>query len=677
MKHLTLTLGALCIVAFASAQRVDNLHTFEHTITKASTEELINSRHAGEEALANQRGGGAILFEEDFSNGFAGSNGNGAWTSFDNANDSAWVYVGSDGMGTYPSGNATGVEHPGGEYSTNIGLLDSETADNGWMIFDSDFYNTPISEGYQDMDGSLTSPVIDFSTAGSVVLNWTQYFRYCCYPYAPIYVDVTNDGGDTWTTFDAHGSFIEAANTASANPLPTSLDISCVAAYQAEVQFRFTYTQAPETGNAYSHYYWGIDDVVISSNPNADDLEVVQLTNGDIWNVWEYRVTPMEQKYAASDGGVLAGVLYRNSGTDNQDNVDIIVEILDADGSTVLNTVIETLDVAYSFANALDCPAYAQDTIYIPTGWEPSATGNYILRATIDAGTDDATPDNNVMSKVIVFTEDEYGHDDETELTEEAWPRESESITGYYDPTGQGNFYHTVNGGSTAYGITVEFGDNCGTNQDDEIVELEFESRLYYYDNSVGITDSEFESSFWIFDPDWAGTTQYLSFEDPIDLDVDAVYFVGVIAEYESEGALTVAVQPNSDTDNSTGEYNVTGAGDFVWFTSQTYTPGIRLILSERVSVDEIASLNGITLLQNRPNPATNVTTFAFELSTSKDIQFELRDLSGRVVARMDQGTLGAGTHTIDYDVNNLSSGMYTYTLIANGVAVTKKMTVK
>ena len=200
MKKLTLFLGALCLFAFASAQRVNSLHTFEHTITKASEEELINSRLAGVEALASQRGGGSILFQEDFSNGFEGSNGNGAWTTFDNANDSGWVYVGANGFGTYSNGNATGVEHPGGEYSTNIGALESETPDNGWMIFDSDFYNTPIAEGYQDMDGSLTSPVIDFSNDGSVVLNWVQYFRYCCFPYAPIYVDVTNDGGETWTT---------------------------------------------------------------------------------------------------------------------------------------------------------------------------------------------------------------------------------------------------------------------------------------------------------------------------------------------------------------------------------------------------------------------------------------------------------------------------------------------
>ena len=267
MKHLTLTFGAFCIVAFASAQRVNDLHTFEHKLSKASVEELTSSRQAGVEALANQRGGGTILFEEDFSNGFAGSNGNGAWTASDNANDSSWVYVGSNGMGTYSSGNSTGVEHPAGEYSTNIGLLASETADNGWMIFDCDYYNTPISEGYQDMSGSLTSPVIDFSAASSVILSWEQYFRYCCYSTSPLYVEVTNDGGQSWVTFNGHGNFIEDANTASANPLPTSLDISCVAANNAEVQFRFVYT-----GTGYSHYYWGIDDVIITANPNEDDL---------------------------------------------------------------------------------------------------------------------------------------------------------------------------------------------------------------------------------------------------------------------------------------------------------------------------------------------------------------------------------------------------------------------
>jgi len=677
MKHLTLTLGALCIFAFASAQRLETLHSFEHTITAATQAEVLNSLIAGEEARSTQRGGGNILFSEDFSNGFDGVNGNGAWTATDNGNDSLWVWVSPDNAGFYQNGDATGVIHPAGEYSTNIGTLESGTPDNGWMVFDCDYYNTPISEGYQDTDGSLTSPMIDFSNDGSVILSWDQYFRYCCYPYAPIYVDVTNDGGMTWTTFDGHGSFIEAANTASANPLPTTLDISCVAAYSDSVQFRFSYMQAPEVGTAYSHYYWGIDDVVVSSNENADDLAMVQLTNGDIWNVWEYRVTPIEQKIAAGDGGVLAGVLYRNNGTDNQDDVEVLVEVLSEEGD-VLASVSEILPTVYSFANGLNCPANSQDTIYIATGWEPSATGNYILRSTLTSGSStDSTPEDNTMSKVIVYTDDVYGHDDEAVLDGEMFPRESD-IEGLYDPSGQGAFYHMVNGGSTAYGITVDFGSSCGLNIDGDEGELEFETRLYFYDNTVGITDSPFESAFWTYDPAWSNAgPYYLAFEDPIDLDADAVYFAAVIAEYESDGGLTVNAQLDSDTDNSTGEYNQAGDGSFVWFTSQTYSPAVRLILSERVGVDEIANLNGINLNQNIPNPASNVTTFNFDLSQSRSVQFEIRDLSGRVITRLEKGTLGAGAHTVTYDVSALSSGLYTYTLIADGVSITKKMVIR
>ena len=677
MKHLTLTLGALCIFAFASAQRLETLHSFEHTITAATQAEVLNSLIAGEEARSTQRGGGNILFSEDFSNGFDGINGNGAWTATDNGNDSLWVWVSPDNAGFYQNGDATGVVHPAGEYSTNIGSLESATPDNGWMVFDCDYYNTPISEGYQDTDGSLTSPMIDFSNDGSVILSWDQYFRYCCYPYAPIYVDVTNDGGSTWTTFDGHGSFIEAANTASANPLPTTLDISCVAAYSDSVQFRFSYMQAPEVGTAYSHYYWGIDDVVVSSNENADDLAMVQLTNGDIWNVWEYRVTPMEQKIAAGDGGVLAGVLYRNNGTENQENVEVLVEVLSEEGD-VLASVSETIPTVYSFANGLNCPANSQDTIYIATGWEPSATGNYILRSTLTSGSStDATYEDNIMSKVIVYSDDEYGHDDEAVLDGEMFPRESD-IEGLYDPSGQGAFYHMVNGGSTAYGITVDFGSSCGLNIDGDEGELEFETRLYFYDNTVGITDSPFESAFWTYDPAWPNAgPYYLAFEDPIDLDAGAVYFAAVIAEYESDGGLTVNAQLDSDTDNSTGEYNQAGDGSFVWFTSQTYSPAVRLILSERVGVDEIANLNGINLNQNIPNPASNVTTFNFDLSQSRSVQFEIRDLSGRVITRLEKGTLGAGAHTVTYDVSALSSGLYTYTLIVDGVSITKKMVIR
>ena len=112
--------------------------------------------------------------------------------------------------------------------------------------------------------------------------------------------------------------------------------MSCVAAYQDSVQLRFAYRQAPETGQGYSHYYWGIDDVTVTSNTVANDVEITQVTNGNVFTVWEYRMTPFEQAIdGAADGGLVAGVMYKNSGTDTQYNVDVLVEILDEDSMPI------------------------------------------------------------------------------------------------------------------------------------------------------------------------------------------------------------------------------------------------------------------------------------------------------------------------------------------------------
>ncbi|MEY3009523.1 MAG: hypothetical protein RLZZ314_165 [Bacteroidota bacterium] len=682
MKHYSLLAGlALCTTAIWAQRPSDVPQT---TIPQpVSAEEAAAARAMGVEALNNVRGGGTILFQEDFSNGFDGSNGNGAWTTSDNAGDSLWVFVQPGGQGLYSDGSATGSTHPGGEFSQAIGFLESTSADNGWMIFDCDFFNTPIASGYQDTEGALTSPVMDFTDIGSVIVSWESYFRYCCYPYAPVYVEVgaIEDGVQNWTTFDAHGNFIESANTASANPLPVSLDISCVAAYMDSVQFRFAYRQAPETGTAYSHYYWGIDDVVVSSNDVMNDIEITQIVNGDVWNVFEYRVTPIEQAIVVGEGGLYAGVMYRNVGTENQSNVDVLVEVLDNTGA-VVSTSNATIDTVYTFANAATCPANAQDTLYVATGWEPSATGTYSLRITMTAEQDDATPGNNVLAKDILYTDDIYGHDDEGDLMGELRPRESDDIADYFDPTGYGSYYHCPNPGTMAYGLAVKFGPNCGLDIDGGAGELEFETRLYEFDGALGLTDSPFDAAYWVYDLDWSNTDGsdieiYLEFDDPIEMTEDAFYFASVISEYESPTELTVLGQLNSDTDNSTGRFNQAGSGDFVWFTSQTSTPSVRVITSEREAVALLEAGQGIRLDQNIPNPAMESTTIRFELGQPREVMLEVRDGMGRVVSTMDMGTLGAGVHSTDLNVSGWAGGLYTYTLVADGLRTTKKLTVK
>jgi hypothetical protein len=46
-------------------------------------------------------------------------------------------------------------------------------------------------------------------------------------------------------------------------------------------------------------------------------------------------------------------------------------------------------------------------------------------------------------------------------------------------------------------------------------------------------------------------------------------------------------------------------------------------------------------------------------------------------VSTMDMGTLGAGVHSTDLNVSGWAGGLYTYTLVADGLRTTKKLTVK
>jgi hypothetical protein len=507
MKHLYIAFAGMLLAGSAWGQRLTERHDFARRPAPLSSIDLplrTEPTVSAHEVVASR--GGSVLFYENFANGFAGNNGLGPWEAEDTGNGLIWQYVDAAGDGFYADGTASGVEPPAGEFSTNIPSLNSSSDADGWMIFDCDYFNTPISDGFENTEGSLTSPTIDLTNAASVIVTWEQYFRYCCYPYAPIFLEVSGDGGLTWTTFEGHGTFIESANTASANPLTTSVDVSCVAAGSSQVKIRFSYLQAPETGDGYSHYYWGIDDVIVSQNPVENDLSVVQVTNGDVYNIFEYRVTPLEQATTAADGGLLAGVLYRNSGNANQDETTITVEILDATGA-VLSTTVENLGTVSSFANAANCPSNPQDTIYIPTGWVPTEVGEYLLRATIASANADETPNDNVLEKSIVYSTDEYGHDDETALDVEFRPQDSD-VAGLFNPCGYGNYYTMANEGSTAYGLTVRFGPNSGGG------DIEFETRMYTLDPAVGLTDSPFESTFWQYDDAWTpssvATSEYV-----------------------------------------------------------------------------------------------------------------------------------------------------------------------
>ncbi len=94
--------------------------------------------------------------------------------------------------------------------------------------------------------------------------------------------------------------------------------------------------------------------------------------------------------------------------------------------------------------------------------------------------------------------------------------------------------------------------------------------------------------------------------------------------------------------------------------------------------------LNGITekntvpddfkLFTNYPNPFNNITRLKFQMPKTSFIKLVIYDILGRVAVTLIDKKLQHGTYEIQWDASNYPSGMYLYSLIADGYRATEKM---
>jgi len=80
-------------------------------------------------------------------------------------------------------------------------------------------------------------------------------------------------------------------------------------------------------------------------------------------------------------------------------------------------------------------------------------------------------------------------------------------------------------------------------------------------------------------------------------------------------------------------------------------------------------------LTNNYPNPFNPVTNINFSLPSSSTVGIKVFDMLGKEVKNLfDNKNYTAGSHTITFDANGLSSGIYFYMLNVNGDIFTHKM---
>ena len=81
-----------------------------------------------------------------------------------------------------------------------------------------------------------------------------------------------------------------------------------------------------------------------------------------------------------------------------------------------------------------------------------------------------------------------------------------------------------------------------------------------------------------------------------------------------------------------------------------------------------------ISLFQNYPNPFNSSTTISFSLPAANKVSLKIYDMRGKQVAELVDGRLNAGTHTVQWQAENLPSGIYYSILKSGSYSETRRM---
>lgn len=466
----------------------------------------------------------------------------------------------------------------------------------------------------------------------AVYLRFNELFRHF---QEENFVQVSNDGGATWTTIQVNPESEVPVNSNSTNPEVELVNLTSVlggvANWSNNVRIGFLYQGAWD-------WFWAIDDVelIVGYDFDAKITQTYQATDITTTSGYDYYRVPVSQ---TNFPGLTFGAKVYNNG-----------------GATLSTTSLNVSGGSYNQSSApSSIISGATDSLAITTPFMiPATAGSTVLTLTSNIGAEtDAVPGNNVSTMTIVRDPLVYARDNDV-------------ITGGISQvTSQNDVELSIGNVMEVFNDMVVESIQIRLMNQTDAVGQEIEGRIELYNP----TTEEFDYL--------ANTGMYMITSTDLNTFVTIPIQGGPVTIDAGSEILVLAKHFGGANEVAFGMAQGTTEGSVFGYTAdqnifRLLSPGAVMIRLKEAAPASISENNASAQVNIYPNPVANGATV--EINGANATNVSVMDLTGKVVYSTP---VSEGASKVTFNTTNFAAGVYTVNVATEAGIVTKKMVVK
>ncbi len=565
-----------------------------------------------------------------------------------------WTEDFTGGLGTWTVDNA-------GQTGAAFGWSVDATSDGWWSAGGinstsggsfAELSNGDAQAGTQALGVvyTLTSSAIDIQTlAGTdqITLTFEEYGA----RFNDLQEVQVSTNGTTFTTVRnnlAYSVLSSAGGSAYANPEDISVNLSPYISGATTIYLRFQWTtnfpNVATNPNVWITYGWYIDDIKLTTNPDNDIA-----ASTPFWGTagLNYHKIPLSQQTGID---FTANAL--NNGLATQTDVQLNVNIT---GATTFSGTSPL---------GVDIVAGAYDSLILSAPFAPNGLGTYNVAWDVSQNEIDDVPTDNDLAPVSF------------EVTNFSYARNKPTQAGTFSNAGDGftlGSYYDIFANDNIYSVDIRVASTAvvGSIISAQVYSLDpngtsLETALVLEDQSLEFTIAQSNLGTMV-------NLDLISGQAGFPLTAGETYFIAVRSDGDG-GVTNGAIIGTSGTAPEQTCFLFDDL-DQTWYYT-TATPMVQMNLdpaSNTIGLEENSQVYGAIVF---PNPATDEVSVRYTLGNASDVTVEIVDITGKEIARFEEGTQTAGVHQLDVNTSTFAEGVY-YVTIASGDASTTKKIVK